>query len=95
MLIGYFADGDARVALIGVGLLCAIAAAYCMLDVLLFTRSNDLLDVGETPSFTPLPPSPVTLVHDPNSKPRVSPEGVQRHGPAAKARSSPESPNDI
>src|SRR5690349_25159827 len=71
-LAAFILDEQPRAVFAGLTVLLIAVAAYCALDILLETRSFDPVEPGEGPSHTPLPQSPITLVHDPGSPPNTS-----------------------
>jgi hypothetical protein len=73
----YLFDGEVKVILAGLSLILITVAVYSGMDVLLWTRSVEPIESGEAPPITPLPQSPVTLVHDPGSPPNKSFERTQ------------------
>ena len=64
-----FAHGDARVAWGAASVVLLTTAAYCALATLAETRDPPPLDIEAPPPATPLPQSPVTLVHNPDVPP--------------------------
>ena len=60
-------DEAPRTVFFGLSIVSVAVAAYCVSDILLLTRSFEPIEPGEDPTHTPLPQSPVTLIHDPRS----------------------------
>jgi len=60
-------DEAPRAVFFGLSIVSVAVAAYCVSDILLLTRSFEPIEPGEDPTHTPLPQSPVTLIHDPRS----------------------------
>jgi hypothetical protein len=60
-------DKEPRAVFFGLSIVSVAVAAYCVSDILLLTRSGEPIEPGEDPTHTPLPQSPVTLIHDPRS----------------------------
>jgi hypothetical protein len=69
LVVAIFAHGDARIAWIAVSAVLLITAAYCAVGTSLETHGTRPLDPDEPPPVTPLPQSPVTLIHNPDVPP--------------------------
>ena len=65
-------DGGPRATFFALSAVSLAVAIYCVADILLLTRSSEPTEPGEDPTHTRLPPSPVTLIQDPDSTPATS-----------------------